>query len=113
MVLTGGFPRVLFPPCAVSPPVVFPPCGLWLGLCVSRVDPAFAMMEPSADQPSGVGTPDSGWQTPGRRGRATAALSSTTPADTTAGTPAGRQQRGSRKVAEEKILRNLVELGNK
>jgi len=48
-------------------------------------------MGPSADQPSGVGTPDSGWQTPGRRGRATAALSSTIPADTTAGTTAGRQ----------------------
>jgi len=21
------------------PPVVFPPCGVWLGLCVGRVDP--------------------------------------------------------------------------
>ena len=26
--------------CAVSPFVVFPPCGVWLGLCVGRVDPA-------------------------------------------------------------------------
>jgi len=43
-------------------------------------------MGPPADQPSVVGTPDSGWQMSGRRGRATAALSSTTPADTTAGT---------------------------
>jgi len=47
-------------------------------------------------EPSGVGTPDSGWQQPGRRGRATAALSSTTPADMTAGTTAGRQQHGNR-----------------
>jgi len=48
-------------------------------------------MGPPADQPSGVGTPDSGWRMSGRRGRATAALSSTTPADTTEGTTAGRQ----------------------
>ena len=45
-----------------------------------------------SDQPSGVGTPDSGWEISGHRGCATAALSSTTPADTTAGTTAGRQQ---------------------
>jgi len=44
-----------------------------------------------SDQPSGVGTPDSGWQMSGHRGCATAALSSTTPAGTTAGTTAGRQ----------------------
>jgi len=36
-------------PCAVSPlccfpPVVFPPCGVWLGLCVGRVDPALAFI---------------------------------------------------------------------
>jgi len=36
-------------PCAVSPlccfpPVVFAPCGVWLGLCVGRVDPALAFI---------------------------------------------------------------------
>jgi len=33
-VLAGGFPRVLFPPLWCVPP-----CGVWLGLCVGRVDP--------------------------------------------------------------------------
>jgi len=36
-------------PCAVSPlccfpPVVFLPCGVWLGLCVGRVEPALAFI---------------------------------------------------------------------
>ena len=37
--MAGGFPRVLFPPCGVSPL-----CGVWLGLCVGRVDPALAFI---------------------------------------------------------------------
>ena len=39
--LAGGFPRVLvlFLPCGVSPL-----CGVWLGLCVARVDPALAFI---------------------------------------------------------------------
>ena len=35
--------RVGFPVCCF-PPVVFPPCGIWLGLCVGRVDPALAFI---------------------------------------------------------------------
>jgi len=46
-----------------------------------------------SDQPAGVGTLDSGWQMSGHHGCATAALSSTTPVDTTAGTTAGRQHK--------------------
>jgi len=43
--LVGGWVS----PCAVSPlccfpPVVFPPCGVWLGLCVGRVDLALAFI---------------------------------------------------------------------
>ena len=92
-----------FSPCAVSPlccfpPVLLPPCGVWLGLCVGRVDPALAFIRWQlaawSDQPSGDSTPDSGWQMSGHHGCATAALSSTTAADTTAGTTAG-QQHGS------------------
>jgi len=94
LIFVGGW---VFP-CAGFPPVLFPPCGvsplrcLAGALCGSGWPRAcFHSMGTSAE-PSGVGTPDSGWQQPGRRGRATAALSSTTPADTTAGTTAGRQQ---------------------
>ena len=36
MVTVGGWVSS----CAISPLVVFPPCGVWLGLCVGRVDPA-------------------------------------------------------------------------
>jgi len=39
-------------------------------------------------EPSGVGTPDLGWQQSGRRGRAAAARTSITPAETLAGTQA-------------------------
>jgi len=39
-------------------------------------------------EPLGVGTPDLGWQQSGRRGRAAAARTSTTPAETLAGTQA-------------------------
>jgi len=35
--------RVGFPMCCF-PPVVFPPCGVWLGLCVGRVDPVLAFI---------------------------------------------------------------------
>jgi len=38
-----GFPVCCFPP-VLFPPVVFPPCGVWLGLCVGRVDPALAFI---------------------------------------------------------------------
>jgi len=91
--------RVGFPVCC-SPLVVccFPPCGVSprgvRGLCPLRsFDPAhsFAFMGPHAD-PSGVGTPDSGWQQSGRRGRAAAARVSTTSAETPAGTQASLQQ---------------------
>jgi len=43
-------------------------------------------------EPSGVGTPDSGWQQSGRRGRAAAARISTTSAETLAGTQASPRQ---------------------
>ena len=43
-------------------------------------------------EPSGVGTPDLGWQQSGRRGRAAAARTSTTPAETLAGTQASPRQ---------------------
>jgi len=36
--LAGGLPVCCFPS------VVFPPCGVWLGLCVGRVDPALAFI---------------------------------------------------------------------
>jgi len=48
-------------------------------------------------EPSGVGTPDLGWQQSGRRGRAAAARTSTTPAETLAGTQASPRH-GSRTV---------------
>ena len=48
-------------------------------------------------EPSGVGTPDSGWQQSGRHGRAAAARVSTTSAETPAGTQANPQH-GSRTV---------------
>ena len=35
--------RMGFPVCCF-PPVLFPPCGVWLGLCVGRVDPALAFI---------------------------------------------------------------------
>ena len=76
-------------PCAVSPLVVFPPRGV-RGLCppaVFRPARSFAFMAPPVE-PSGVGTPDSGWQQTGRRGRAAAARISTTSAETLAGTQA-------------------------
>jgi len=82
------------------PPVVFPPCCVWLGLCVGRVDPALAftrwqlgMISPRA---SARQTRAGRRLAAGRRGCATVALSSTTPADTTAGTTASRQYLGFR-----------------
>jgi len=92
LLLAGGFPRVLFSPCAVSPLWCFPPAmsgwgSVWVGLTPRLL----SSMAAWSDQPSGVGTPDSGWQMSGHRGCATVTLSSTTPADTTAGTTAGRQ----------------------
>jgi len=45
-------------------------------------------------EPSGVGTPDLGWQQSGRRGRAAAARTSTTPAETLAGTQVSPRQEG-------------------
>jgi len=80
-------------PCAVSPLVVFPPpvCGGCAPLRSSDALVALLFMRPPVE-PSGVGTPDLGWQQSGRRGRAAAARTSTTPAETLAGTQASPRQ---------------------
>jgi len=83
-VLAGEFPRVLFPPLWCFPPRcagAVPPRGL----LTRSVASAFMGPPPL---PSGVGTPDLGWQQGGRRGRAAAARISTTPPETLAGAQA-------------------------
>ena len=78
-----------FPPLWCFPPWcagAVPPCGL----LTPRVALRFAFMGPPAE-PSGVGTPNSGWQQSGRRECAAAARISTTSAETPAGTQASPQ----------------------
>jgi len=81
-------------PCAVSPLVVFSPavCGGCAPLRSSDALVALLSCVHLLSLRSGVGTPDLGWQQPGRRGRAAAARTSTTPAETLTGTQASPHQ---------------------